>query len=1190
MDQTKAPWRLTNLLRFALTAQLCLSLLVVHSPVAQARRVVMPMPDPIHGEKGSLYKINRGGEIIFGSEEMKLSELKPDERNRLFHLAHSSEDENLKSLAQDLAKQEAEIRRNEGGCGMISGWFGCDEAQKAAKLEEATRQADLKLNALNQAAKAFYGEHQDYVDDLKQFPTYQFMGINDTFSRGDEEEEAKLPPYCQNYPSVGTESYKDYMGESSNDDVIYSTCIDESTPFVLTVGNLVDNYLEVERFNYKKGQELLERELANESIKKIIATRSAYTAINPGMKDGKDDVTLSKLNTCVAENASDESSSQSSKEVQQVLSSSVSEQNQQAESGEDLAREYTTSNVKNAIISAALFQMRDESKAWAEDENLKLENRFMETCVNDLAVYQQDAESEELKFCRNYSAHQDEIEKQAAIAESKSMAPIALLYKSDPTLFTAVNDKSLFDWFNYQPAPSDLSQKLTSIGKSGELVNGVKEAISSDPENPLKAAETFLLSQRDNFAAVVDEASAEPTIQALSQEKTKEHIRGLTESALKLCEGDIEHLHHFPDLYAKAMDNMAKSGDPNAGEKIMQMQGAYCYMLRKDPPNQETGFTLMQGLGIGLAVLGTAAQFVPALGTAVGTGMILAGGALTMTDAAIKLDRRMGELATQNAMLAAGWTDYKSKLDAHSKAWDAGTDMALEFAFFAVDVATVPKIAGALRRSGTRTGAELAGAGDEVVETALESVPAVRVQSSDVARLAPNQLDEAASTAPAIIDEVAPLRATDNLPAVRGQSTDLAVVRPSAENLPAVRRGSENLPALRPSAADEAPIVETRNLPVVRAQSTDVAVIKPVDATDADIVRPSAENLPAVRRSENLPALRPSAADEAPIVETRNLPVVRAQSTDVAVIKPVDATDADIVRPTAENLPAVRRTENLPALRPSAADEAPIVETRNLPAVRAQSTDVAVIKPVDATDADIVRPSAENLPAVRRSENLPALPPSAADEAPIVETRNLPALRAQSTDVAVIKPVDATDMDIIRPAPVDEVRRAERPALAPPEEVRALPRPAVAEEAASELTLTAHADAPSTALVPIDRAKRADSVTTPRRVEPVNPVNQDEVLRLPAPAAGSGDEAVDALASVRRDIARRPATSARFDFAASLSRNSEALVDDFMQALSDVPSSTRSRLLEHIDKGHFAPEELSKLMDEAVSSFKKACQ
>ncbi len=899
----------------------------------------------MQGEAGTLYKINRNNQIIFGSDEMKTADLTQNEKKRLFHLAHTSGDENLSKLAREYGRHDLKTESLKGGCGFFSGLFGCDAAEQAKLATEAQEQGDKMLSELNKQTKEFYLANPDYVNDLKDFSTYQFAGINDSFSRADEDVEKSLPPYCSNFPSVGTESYKEYMGEVDSSEKIYETTCDDpnQTPFVITVGNLVDNYLDVERFNYQKGQDLLEKELANESMKQIIETRSAYASVHPGLEDDEDDKLLGDLQSCVNDNAGGDKALPSSKEVQVLLGEKVAEEDAQASAGNDYQTPFYYSNVKNAIFSAALLQLRDVGKAETESEILKLSNEHQAKClgryVDGTALDRDDP------ICQNFSERKSEIEKAGSIREGQLMSPIAQLYKKDPMLFTTVNDNSIFDWFNYQPAQSDFAQKLSSVDKAGELVNGVKEAIAKNPENPHEAAASFLQEQDAMVKQVAAAAQNDSSIKTLGEEKTKEHIRGLTESAVNLCKGEIDHLHHFPDLFAKVTDRIAKTEGPQAREKIMQMQGAYCYMLRKDPPNQETGFTLLQGLGIGLAVLGTAAQFVPVLGTAVGTGMILAGGAMTMTDAAIKLNRRMGELSTQNAMLAAGWSDYKQYLDAKSKVMDAGADMAIEATFFAADLAATKSLVTAVKAReipSTVADVPIVGRGNvvtpEIDVAATKAIDAVSgAQDAAVARVIPEKpiasaIDEVPISS---VDEIRPVTPGTEVTLYEPQvlkASEVNTAQSVTPNLPAVVdeispvRAAENLPAIRPTSTDIVPVSAVDEVKPVKATrtSTDVTIYEP-PVLRPEVVDSVTPNLPAVldqgvgaRSTRNLPAVVP---DEV-VKPVDNALALRAESVKPEVIAPIERSKSlTVVR---DNPPAViKPVETVEVIKPvdSAIDE-----------------------------------------------------------------------------------------------------------------------------------------------------------------------------------------------------------------------------------------------------------------------------
>lgn len=1053
MNHSKARWRLKNLLRMALSTQLCLSLLIVHSPVARAKIHMPPgfppaMIDPATGEStdGSLYKINRDGKILYGSESMSFDQLAPGEHDRLFHLLRTTRDEKLDDLAEQLIDADQDVNAYTGECGTISKLFGCNDEENAKKLEAAKKLREQKLGEANLAIQEYYNSHPNDVEELNTFNAYRFSGINDSWSNNGSDidpEFDKKYPFCKNYPSMGVTNYKDYMGENHDSDLLFSTCIDDKTPFAVTVGNLVDNYAEIEAFNYQKGVDLFNRELANASMQKILETRSAYMSTSPAAFSNSEKETLAELNTCLGENAKDGVGAESSQAVQEAMSDLTAKEDALSEEErKNYKHAYNQSNLKNAVISAALFNLHNVEMANISGERAKAEEE-LRTCRGRSSKTRARIRGQ-AKEC--YAAHKEVVEmldEKESNQELLTMGPISLLYKKDPTLFTEINHGSLLDWNNYKPAPSELANKIAGKPKSGELVNLVQEAIKANPGSPVSAAEAALSGHMELFEEATSAIEQDRAIQNLSANTTKNHINDLTESALKLCQGDIEQLHHFPDLYADVMQNIATSGDPNSKERIMQMQGAYCYLLRKDPPNQKSGFTLLQGLGIGLAVIGTVAQIIPVAGTAVGTGLILIGGALTTIDAARKLNDRLNEQASQNAVLAAGWSDYKAKLDARSSVADGWADLGIETAFIAVDVVTTPlvavKVASAMKRT--------------------KGVADVTEESADaIIRTAAAHGDEAAQEAMRL----------------KGAATAAGEIK----SVPAATLG------------------EDISGEMIRAQRAAAAKASELDPMSQAIIDAAAKG---DDMAEDLMTTPHIASKVDPVPET-------LRGADDALSTRV----ADQVTPTQ-------------------IDEVKVSE--NLSVVRNQSTEVG---PIKSTVAEV-------------------LP---------VETKNIPVIKGQPTDVTTLNPVKAS--------------QAEGIAKVSPEEA-----------ATKGLALRAETSKSGTALAPVDEAKRIAPVNESKRV---TPVQSNEPLLLTKPKISQVDEAADIVANIRSDIARRPATNAKIDLAAKLSKNSDGLIDDFMQALSDVPTSTRNRLLEHIDKGHFAPEELSKIMDEAVASLRKACQ
>lgn len=1052
-----------------LTLSLILSHIVFIPSLASAQAFPPPMPSMM-GQEGSLFKVNRNNNIYFGSDELSYSALTEGERSRLYYLARTSQDPQINEVADQLMKSENEYTSNESECSRISKWIwsSCDEETRKATLARATREREANFDSLVGKVKSHYQNNPERAQELAAYDEFRFIGTDPTEAKN---EEVELPSYCQNYPTVGTESYEAYMGQADKDEVIYMTCR-ENEPFNLKVGDLVNNYLQVEAFQYEKGVEALQKELARASIDKLLDAREEYRNFDSQMENPK----ANELTQCLNEKLDKQNpkdvalmnkylDGESKSPITTKAGRGYIQTGNRVPAANEKTRkdQFLALNLKNALITKAIFDEIDQARNIHQSASNAAELKFSECAYSVPQIPGRKTEAARLVQERcNPKGHQAKMEELGKTLKEKVDAGFGQLHglvRDNPLIFDEVNKSSLTDWFNYELAPSEMASELTQVGKAPELVQGIKEAMASNPEDPFKAANEFLASQKDSFADIVKSAKDIPSIKTKFDKGIADQFKGLTESALYICNTQGDRLHHFPDLMTKVLEDAAQEGSgTEARAKLMQYQGAYCYLLRNDPPKNSEGFTLMQGIGIGMAVIGTVAQIVPVLGTAVGTALIVGGGALTATDAAIKVNAQQGRRNNAKAMHVGGWADYQKVLTAESAVADAWSDVALEALFFTGDAAAAAKLAS---------------------------------HASRTARVAGGATDTATA-----------VRVADDLPrrviSGPGRSPTGAITKTSDEALDVVRP----VAATRVDEVSEA-VAET--MTPVRASIDEAPVTRVVPA----------EELRPVRVTETAPVVRE--ADEVSEVVTETVTPVRTT---------VEEASAARVAPVEEITP-VRVTETAPVVRE--ADEVSEVVTEVIPPTR----EAERIRPVELTQELTPVRTSEQATAVKEVDEIPAVVARPSDEATIVKP----------TEVG---PVQA---EVIEAKPVET------------------------------LSLTARSADEIEEVTPVITSSGPRTRGGARRVAP----RSEEIKTVVA-------RPIDTQAAVRAELARRPAAITNLELVAKLSPQNPSMYDDFVAGLSKAPESVQKSLLEHIEKGHFSPEELSKLMDESAQVFRRSCR
>lgn len=922
---------IAQLSKSTLVSKLILCLLLPHIVLAY---------DSEGDREGTLFKINREGRVHFPSGPIDFDKMAPGERGRMYELSRDSQNPELQRMANDLQQSNMNVMGlNQGKCGWLA--WGCDEAEKLKEYEDAKVDAHEKLNALVGGLKDHFNDSSDYTQALREREDFSFVaGGEAVLDEEAKELEAQLPPYCGKYPSVGAESYKAHMGEISDterDEVMFATCR-ENEVFEIKVGNLVDDYLQVEAFNYDKNVQLLQKDLARASMHKLLDSREQYRDLNPMIlnKNGNK-LTKCMMETLDTKNPDDaallakyldsEKKNAPTKTTGRNRTVTLDQSKVRPLTEAELASQdqYLALNLKNALITKVLFDQNERAKNeyWAAAKPLRTEFMDCAATIPRIPGNYVKADEEVRTKCKrdeHHAALKALEEKKSAVID-KNAAVLQGLVRNNPTIFDEDNNWSLTNWNNRELIPSEMASALTNTGKAPELVQGIHEAMESNPEDPFAAANQFLASQKDMFRDVLTQAKANPKITNDLHNGIKNQFNELTDSMNNICEAQGERLHHFPDLMAQVFAEAGQSGSSEeAKAKLMQYQSAYCYLLRKDPPKAGGDFTLAQGIGIGMAVLGTIAQFAPGIGTVVGTALIIGGGALTGTDAVIKYNEQSERLARTSAMHLGGWSDYKSVLQAKDAVDDAWDDIAIEALFFAGDGVVATKLAVGAARS-ARPATEAAEAIPKVVNAAPATLRAIDADTAvDLIRPRNADVIQAVEEVPTLthlsrtddvtkaVEEAAPLAkpvvaeeaAEIVSPEVAKFVDDIEIIPPS-KDIPVAREARpSSLKALTPeelAKVEDAIIIEpevvtdvARRVPPKTAEAVEEAqtILPASDSVVARPIRPEtiiAEDTPGTLR---LTAQEVKPADRAAIA---------ARTTPGTEVKPI-AAGGDRLVPT----------------------------------------------------------------------------------------------------------------------------------------------------------------------------------------------------------------------------------------------------------------------------------------------------
>ncbi len=258
----------------------------------------------------------------------------------------------------------------------------------------------------------------------------------------------------------------------------------------------------------------------------------------------------------------------------------------------------------------------------------------------------------------------------------RAMIPLYKRVKSFPLLFKKVDNLNLFVDSTSKVRPSALAGHLVKSNRAKELIEGFEKVIKAYPDDYQEILEgvhdpkmrrkskDLLKNNRDiDFAKLVNiyakevrrVSSNDGQVDGLMKRGIQGLTTDLTKSAATVCKGLGEGLHQFPLL----VDEVMKLGS----HENENMQSAYCQALRKDII-EKSKWSMRRVVGMGLIVLGTAAQVVPVLGTVSGVASSVAGSAIIAADSIGSAIKESDLLSSTEGLLKSGHVeDYQTVLD-----------------------------------------------------------------------------------------------------------------------------------------------------------------------------------------------------------------------------------------------------------------------------------------------------------------------------------------------------------------------------------------------------------------------------------------------------------------------------------------------------------------------------------------------
>jgi hypothetical protein len=212
-----------------------------------------------------------------------------------------------------------------------------------------------------------------------------------------EEISVELPSYCQHFPTMDPVEIKKYLKSQNQSEALYRECLQTGKPVSLTFGDLLQNYLEIEKHQYQFNIKSLRNRMSTQSIDSILKSKSAYLNLFGAADDHK---SAQKLRGCLQ------------------------------------------TNWKNPELGNLLDRYQHRQKK---------EQR------NKVGLTQ---EQQERKFLQTHMIKAMTVAALAQRDDEHSKRKLHSMVKNNPLLFTVENDPSFTDWFNYQVKPSPLAKKM----------------------------------------------------------------------------------------------------------------------------------------------------------------------------------------------------------------------------------------------------------------------------------------------------------------------------------------------------------------------------------------------------------------------------------------------------------------------------------------------------------------------------------------------------------------------------------------------------------------------------------------------------------------------------------------------------------------------------------------------------------
>jgi hypothetical protein len=347
-------------------------------------------------------------------------------------------------------------------------------------------------------------------------------------------------------------------------------------------------------------------------------------------------------------------------------------------------------NIINAIKAQAYFEKLKEDKVIPRYEysvaQSKLRNNWRinkcrnqnKQCRDEVSIFSTLYHCTETKnYCFNQSRSiKDNEIKNTEQYLDKNQGPIHKVVQISPLLFNHCRKDNIIGVFPVSElTPSPFLKSITK-NLNPTIVQDMKKLIIDKNEDGINI---FFEKNKEKINQTINNKNTMKQIKEKAHEQLLIHLEKIDSSLHRICDSEGEGLHNYPGFVQKTFKELYKKTPKltlqEINDKMISSQMAYCHLLNKYPPEEES-VSLAAISGFTLIGVGAALQVIPIAGTATGTALVIAGGTVFAAQASYDTWESHKKYQQEIGLQSAGYIGYKKrqssqKLRNQNLAWTA---------------------------------------------------------------------------------------------------------------------------------------------------------------------------------------------------------------------------------------------------------------------------------------------------------------------------------------------------------------------------------------------------------------------------------------------------------------------------------------------------------------------------------------